>query len=119
MVLLTIQYDSYPDSVLKRPMDRITCKTLECVLRHLSAFRIVKEQVALAMRRCSSNKLLATSYKMVLCFTCGLLLVASSFLFGGARRDRTADPLLAKQVLSQLSYGPCFNWGQTTISVIA
>ena len=25
---------------------------------------------------------------------------------GGARRDRTADPLLAKQVLSQLSYSP-------------
>ena len=25
---------------------------------------------------------------------------------GGARRDRTADLLLAKQVLSQLSYGP-------------
>ena len=30
----------------------------------------------------------------------------TSFLNGGARRDRTADPLLAKQVLSQLSYGP-------------
>ncbi len=28
---------------------------------------------------------------------------------GGARRDRTADPLLAKQVLSQLSYGPSVN----------
>ena len=28
---------------------------------------------------------------------------------GGARRDRTADPLLAKQVLSQLSYGPVIN----------
>ena len=27
-------------------------------------------------------------------------------IFGGARRDRTADPLLAKQVLSHLSYGP-------------
>ena len=28
---------------------------------------------------------------------------------GGASRDRTDDPLLAKQVLSQLSYGPgCF-----------
>ena len=27
---------------------------------------------------------------------------------GGARRDRTADPLLARQVLSQLSYGPNF-----------
>ena len=25
---------------------------------------------------------------------------------GGADRDRTGDPLLAKQVLSQLSYGP-------------
>ena len=27
---------------------------------------------------------------------------------GGAKRDRTADPLLAKQVLSQLSYSPDF-----------
>ena len=26
--------------------------------------------------------------------------------FGGDKRDRTADPLLAKQVLSQLSYIP-------------
>ena len=29
---------------------------------------------------------------------------------GGAERDRTADPLLAKQVLSQLSYSP--TWWQ-------
>ena len=27
-------------------------------------------------------------------------------ILGGAKRDRTADPLLAKQVLSQLSYSP-------------
>ena len=27
-------------------------------------------------------------------------------VFGGADRDRTGDPLLAKQVLSQLSYSP-------------
>ena len=27
---------------------------------------------------------------------------------GGAERDRTVDPLLAKQVLSQLSYRPKF-----------
>ena len=27
---------------------------------------------------------------------------------GGADRDRTDDPLLAKQVLSQLSYSPMF-----------
>ncbi len=33
---------------------------------------------------------------------------ASEILFesGGAERDRTVDPLLAKQVLSQLSYSP-------------
>jgi hypothetical protein len=31
-------------------------------------------------------------------------------LLHGARRVRTADPLLAKQVLSQLSYGPSQNW---------
>ena len=29
---------------------------------------------------------------------------------GGAERDRTADPLLAKQVLSQLSYSPTSRW---------
>ena len=28
------------------------------------------------------------------------------FHLGGARRDRTADPLRARQMLSQLSYGP-------------
>jgi hypothetical protein len=28
---------------------------------------------------------------------------------GGAERDRTVDPLLAKQVLSQLSYSPIAN----------
>ena len=28
--------------------------------------------------------------------------------FGGDKRDRTADPLLAKQVLSQLSYTPIY-----------
>src|SRR6185437_19735 len=30
----------------------------------------------------------------------------SSNKFGGAEEDRTPDPLLAKQVLSQLSYSP-------------
>ena len=29
---------------------------------------------------------------------------------GGARRDRTADLLRAKQALSQLSYGPVLSW---------
>jgi hypothetical protein len=29
---------------------------------------------------------------------------------GGAEEDRTPDPLLAKQVLSQLSYSPVNRW---------
>ena len=35
---------------------------------------------------------------------------------GGARRDRTDDPLLAKQVLSQLSYGPINQVATSSIS---
>jgi hypothetical protein len=31
---------------------------------------------------------------------------------GGASRDRTDDPLLAKQVLSQLSYGPVVHFAK-------
>ena len=33
--------------------------------------------------------------------------------FGGAGRNRTDDPLLAKQVLSQLSYSPIFRWKES------
>ena len=47
---------------------------------------------------------------------CKLLLLQRIFphldtnRIGGAERDRTADPLLAKQVLSQLSYSPTSRW---------
>ena len=34
---------------------------------------------------------------------------------GGDERDRTDDPLLAKQVLSQLSYTPVFTFGNVSI----
>ena len=46
-----------------------------------------------------SNRL---SYKPI------LVIIGSSITFatGGDKRDRTVDPLLAKQVLSQLSYTP-------------
>ena len=36
------------------------------------------------------------------------------WIYGGDERDRTADPLLAKQVLSQLSYSPIRSIGQGT-----
>ena len=35
---------------------------------------------------------------------------SSDNLGGGGERDRTDDPLLAKQVLSQLSYTPVLCW---------
>src|SRR3954449_5116033 len=35
---------------------------------------------------------------------------------GGARRDRTDDLLLAKQALSQLSYGPC--WVSASLKLV-
>jgi hypothetical protein len=37
---------------------------------------------------------------------------------GGARRDRTDDILLAKQALSQLSYGPIFCLAGRTASIM-
>src|SRR5262245_17822072 len=40
------------------------------------------------------------------CCGCAWMFSANEALAGGARRNRTDDLLLAKQALSQLSYGP-------------
>jgi hypothetical protein len=61
---------------------------------HFTFFRFVKDQTAF----CQKDQAQATDS---LC-----LRLFSSVSFGGGRRDRTDDPLLAKQVLSQLSYAP-------------
>jgi hypothetical protein len=61
---------------------------------HFTFFRFVKDQTAF----CQKDQAQAT---VSLC-----LRLFSSVSFGGGRRDRTDDPLLAKQVLSQLSYAP-------------
>ncbi len=37
---------------------------------------------------------------------------------GGAGRDRTGDPLVANQVLSQLSYSPGLRWGPLDAATI-
>ena len=37
---------------------------------------------------------------------------------GGARRDRTDDLLLAKQALSQLSYGPAREGNQKSVIMV-
>ena len=54
-------------------------------------FQIVKEH----------NKL-----KLVKKFLSNKTSINTNIEFGGARRDRTADLLRARQALSQLSYGP-------------
>ena len=41
---------------------------------------------------------------------CAVQVKRVSGLIGGGERDRTDDPLLAKQVLSQLSYTPMSGW---------
>jgi hypothetical protein len=38
--------------------------------------------------------------------------------YGGDKRDRTADPLLARQVLSQLSYAPIFETNNAVIKMV-
>jgi hypothetical protein len=43
---------------------------------------------------------------LVLDFVDSLVLESKRYRIGGAKRDRTADPLRARQVLSQLSYSP-------------
>ena len=49
-----------------------------------------------------TQNIVLSSEKTIFCLTCPLTT--------GASRDRTDDPLLAKQVLSQLSYGPALSW---------
>ncbi len=76
------------------------------ILRHLSAFRIVKEQTRKRLLALSKKLKVESKKKQRLRFRFSLSTLHFPLRFGGARRDRTADPLLAKQVLSQLSYGP-------------
>src|SRR5262245_36633642 len=64
------------------------------------ADKIIRRLGRIPSSRCQANRCLGGSGTRVL-FDLGR--IAQS---GGARRDRTDDLLLAKQALSQLSYGP-------------
>jgi hypothetical protein len=55
--------------------------------------------------RCQQNRR-ALEQRPRTCFLANEPGLPSFHRYGGAGRDRTDDPLLAKQVLSQLSYGP-------------
>ncbi len=45
------------------------------------------------------------------------LIAHAELFFGGAKRDRTADLLVANEALSQLSYSPTI--GQNTLPILA
>ena len=79
-------------------------------------FSFVKDQ-ALFLQNANERHTELTSLLLL------LYLFRLSFIYGGGRRDRTDDPLLAKQVLSQLSYAPRFRlmrrWITLRISIYA
>ena len=50
----------------------------------------------------------ASNYRPHAYQACALTCCAMGPAVGGDERNRTADPLLARQVLSQLSYTPAF-----------
>ncbi len=71
----------------------------------------IVEQIALLRRYRALRRLEQSSSRFIVGMKPALNLKQayspiSPFEIGGAERDRTVDPLLAKQVLSQLSYSP-------------
>ena len=82
-----------PRKLPRTPRQRQYCRTL--CLRSLSHAKLSLHTVTRAFR---------SLIQKTLCATC--LPIQSA---GGDERNRTDDPLLAKQVLSQLSYTPIFN----------
>ena len=97
----------YALSSLTKLLPLITEALLVCVRETRCArYSVVKERARRTLRRVlqlqkQNQNLLAASARET----------APALRFGpearnGAERDRTADPLLAKQVLSQLSYSP-------------
>ena len=71
-----------------------------CLCLLISAFQFVKD-------RCVIWKVLFLTAQIKANFLIRFHLQR----FGGGKRDRTDDPLLAKQVLYQLSYAPSMSFG--------
>src|SRR2546422_845737 len=61
---------------------------------------------SLFARRYWGNRGCFLLLQVLRCLLRAIRLVLPFLSFGGAERERTAAPLLAKQVLSQLSYSP-------------
>src|SRR3569832_2602256 len=78
-------------------------KTFDSIFAPITAYRIVKEQKEGRTFLQKTRYEHRLSNAQIWYYTFGISTAA-----GGASRDRTDDPLLAKQVLSQLSYGFVF-----------
>jgi hypothetical protein len=81
----------------------------------LDFFPIVKERNSLWSKRPEGN---AASGICFWCLLCNGAQTRDVPEFGGGERNRTDDPLLAKQVLSQLSYTPRILGGSGWIRTI-
>lgn len=73
---------------------RILLKYLDTIITQIASISIFRHFIYLKLP--TSSKLLKNILLTIILF----------IVNGGDRRDRTDDPLLAKQVLSQLSYAP-------------
>jgi hypothetical protein len=77
---------------------------MQGIERHPATNRIAAESEQIFSSRCQIEQAAARSRTAANLFPANDLSTPTDV--GGAGRDRTDDPLLAKQVLSQLSYGP-------------
>ncbi len=77
--------------------------------QHTTMFRRMRFTSSIFLKSNRTSRYRSKDQKQTFTFTSGLCACfcdAGLLLCGGAGRDRTDDPLLAKQVLSQLSYSP-------------
>jgi hypothetical protein len=77
----------------------IICANATCPINQQSSSLEHERQIKKLSRLLKSKRVARTSHETLDCRLLGLGV-------GGANRDRTDDLLLAKQALSQLSYGP-------------
>jgi hypothetical protein len=99
--------------------DQINQNSRVCLVPPRGAGQTGQEDISLRCRkiRIAVTKVSSRS-KLALLISHAVLMIARQSPdclqeFGGARRDRTDDILLAKQALSQLSYGPIMEPGQS------
>ena len=93
IICSTVQVELCPATCANATLEMFQYKSTDPLKTSKTYIQIVKEQYRAVIRLDENLRLMQQH----------------SCEFGGARRDRTADLLRARQALSQLSYGPQ-NW---------